>query len=185
MNTSILRLLQRTQTVLFSLALLTLATAFVRADSAKPPANESKKSTGDSASQPGPNLLQKTTDDVEALVKKWQKRYVKHSKSPTDCFTDKDYDAFKANKTIDNLKATLGSDRYVISLAKTISGFDAADQEKVFDDARDCYHKPWSETGMDGDGQSQAGSDAERDIAEAVTTVLVQLVAAQSKTVPI
>jgi hypothetical protein len=108
-------------------------------------------------------------DQIEAL----QRRHVRESISPYDCFTDRDLASFIAAGTPARAADSLRQSPRFQPIVEEIRRMTRLDRNTLLSAARKPLHKSWTELGRVGpEGQTDAGVRAELLIASAVVDLL-------------
>ena len=128
-----------------------------------------------------PNI-DKIKGQIVTLIREKQEDYIKKSSSEYNCFTDKDYEEYHSNETLKKIVDKLKSDSDFLSIKNAIADLDSADQKSIYREGRKTYKKTWSEIGKIGpEGQTDAGSRAEKEIAGAIIDLLEELIATSKR----
>lgn len=111
------------------------------------------------------------SNKLSQIIKKQQKRYVKESCGTLDyqCFTEKDLERFKGNRTTTVVTNSLQQDISFWRVILWLKNLPTERKENMFEQAKETYKPTWAELGeVSCKGQTQAGQEAERMIADAV-----------------
>lgn len=122
-----------------------------------------------------PNQLQ--SDTIFALIRSIQRRYVKESSGTNadQCFTDIDLKLFHNKQIVPKLASDLSKDKRIAIVVQELSALTSSQREELLDKAASTYKPTWAQNGrIDKSGQTDAGQQAEREIAEAVVEVVRQ-----------
>jgi hypothetical protein len=112
------------------------------------------------------------------LIEKVQRQYVRLSYSPQGCccYTTEELDKFKKNKTIDKIVASLRKDKNFLKIVTDLRSMPKDQLTKALGFAAQTYHPTWAEIGeISPKGQTDAGQEAERLIAEAIVGLAREL----------
>jgi hypothetical protein len=118
-------------------------------------------------------------NDVVTAIKIAQKTNVRESygEEANECFTDVDYQEFKARNMPLKIAQSLRSDRKFMEGVLALRERPAAKRKVFIQSCRRALHPTWAEQGHIGpDGQTDAGKAAELDIANAVANMVEDLV---------
>jgi hypothetical protein len=137
---------------------------------------------------PTPSATATTKGNPERLIDLIQQLQHEHVRDSFgvqagQCFTDKDLARFKADRVTAELVGQLKDDKDFLAIVDSIRGMGSAERTKLLDRAQQTYKKTWAELGYDPatsppaklrEGQTDAGQEAERSIAEAVVELVRQ-----------
>jgi hypothetical protein len=144
--------------------------------------------TGDSTGATGINkqtletvIVADTTNPEELIniIKRIQKKYVRESWGiyKEECFTDIDFEKFNNDGSLYEIKNSIENDRIFAVLIRRIEEMPLAQRADLLSRAENTYKKTWAALNLNPAnssreqlraGQTEAGSNAERAIAEAV-----------------
>ncbi|MCB1858364.1 MAG: hypothetical protein KDI63_08830 [Gammaproteobacteria bacterium] len=120
--------------------------------------------------------------EVVALVLEKQDEYVKDSINQYNCFTEEDYKRFRSSNTITKIVEELKKDEYFLGLVAGTVKLSPIKRHKIYREAKKTYKKTWAELGkISPEGQTDAGSEAEKEISSAISKLLKDLVEASAK----
>lgn len=100
------------------------------------------------------------------------------------CFTDAKLRKFKQDRMPDKINNALRMDKGFIDIVLAVQTLEPADRQKLLDDSAHTYRESWGQLGIDPAtasqnelrrGQTDAGSEAERLIAESVVALVQDL----------
>jgi hypothetical protein len=134
---------------------------------------------------PSPTAAPKNPERLIDLIRQLQHEHVRDSSGiqAGQCFTDNDLAKFKADKVTAEIVGHLKDDKDFSAAVDSIRAMDSGERTKLLDKARQTYKKTWAELGYDPattpaaklrEGQTDAGQEAERLIAEAVVDLVRQ-----------
>jgi hypothetical protein len=121
------------------------------------------------------------------IISQLQVEYVRESfgLQSGQCFTDVDFKKFMHEKTPDKIVEGLRSDQDFIAVVNAIRDMNSERRSALLDRARGHYKRTWAELGLDPRttsanelrrGQTDAGQQAEKLIAEAVVDLVRQMI---------
>jgi len=116
--------------------------------------------------------------NIEALIKKAQKQYVRESYGEWahQCFTDLDYQAFIRNQRPQRIARGLKGNRKFMEAVMALKSLPDEEQAPFIEDLRRPLRPTWRQLGrISREGQTEAGQRAELDIANAVADVVWEL----------
>lgn len=99
------------------------------------------------------------------------------------CYTNIDLNKFKTNKTTAEIVGQLQKDKDFLAIVDSIKAMRSEERAKLLDRGLQTYRRTWAELGLDPattsaaelrKGQTEAGQEAERLIAEAVVDLVRQ-----------
>jgi hypothetical protein len=131
----------------------------------------------------GPSSLPDPKKLIE-IIKQQERDYVKDSTGTEDyrCFTDDNYADFMKKK--DQIPTQLKQNNEFVSVVLAIKAMNPDDRQKLLDQGSQTYRRTWSDRGLIPgkdpaeklkQGQSIAGSNAERVIAEEIVNLVKDL----------
>lgn len=109
------------------------------------------------------------------IIKQKQKKYVKESygEAANQCFTDIDLKKFKKSDKIQIIIDELKNDKRFIAAVSALNNLPPDEQQELLDSAMSTYKPTWAELGeISRKGQTDAGQEAEKLIAEAVVNLI-------------
>jgi len=123
----------------------------------------------------------KAGEALIAFVKSIQIKNVKVSTAPdaAHCFTDLDLDKFRKDRRAETVAAAAmasAEGREVVTLLRNLS---SADRASLLEQARKISRPTWAQVGRitpDGSGQTDAGQQAEQQIAEQIVNLISEQV---------
>lgn len=113
-----------------------------------------------------------------SVIKIEQKARVKESRGErsSECFTEQDLNNFHNFQVTDKITRSLRQNKTFLDVVRLLKKMPAGDQEKILDEASRTYKPTWSQIGkVDPSGQTEAGQRAEKEIAEAIVTLVREL----------
>jgi hypothetical protein len=108
------------------------------------------------------------------LIKSVQSKYVRESfgTRADQCFTDDDLATFHKNKTVEKIVKDLSGSTRMNAILSELKSIPVVQREEVLDKASSTFKPTWAQLGkIDRAGQTEAGQTAEREIAEAITSL--------------
>lgn len=127
-------------------------------------------------SQRQSQILASFSKGLIAIITEQQTKYVRASWGEADSqrFTDLDLDVFHKHNILGTIKSELGDDqqfRAIILLARSIDKGQLQETQAL---AASHFKPTWTQNGrVDRSGQTEVGQQAEREIAEAIVSLLV------------
>ena len=131
-----------------------------------------------------PNNHQSSIQKVqpEKIIRIIEERQRKHVRKSTgelahESFTEDDLTQFIENKTPERITATLKTDKSFIEVAIAIKQLPASERETLLETGRNTFRPTWAELGrIDPEGQTDAGQEADKLIAEAIVQLTQELI---------
>jgi hypothetical protein len=122
-------------------------------------------------------------ETLRDLIAEQQKKYIRPSFNEYDCFTEVDYQRFVADRQPAKIAAELQrcSKRFQAVVA-LITELPKDEQPKLLNSCRKPLRPTWREMGRissTGDGNTEAGNLAERNVADAIADLVEQILANQ------
>jgi hypothetical protein len=132
----------------------------------------------------------KVKTSLVKIVKEAQTKYVSASVGTDESrwFKDIDLERFKKNKILEKITADLRRDKTFVAVVAQMKELSTDEQEEILQAAADTYKRSWAELGINPrdrtqarrmrEGQTDAGSEAETLIAQAITDLAREILAA-------
>lgn len=126
-------------------------------------------------------IIQKSKINPEKLIKIIEDKqtfYVRESWGieENECFTERDFNAFKNSKIPTKIVAELNNDNDFIDLILTIKKMAPSDWQNLKEKCLNSYKPTWKEIGkIDRKGQTEYGQLAEKMISKAIVNFVVEL----------
>ena len=115
--------------------------------------------------------------ELQNIIRAKQSKYVKISKDPDNCFTDKDLKAFIDSKTSDQAVNELMMENSFFDLVFVIKKMTPTERQKLLDTSSSIAKKTWDSLGeISVEGQTDTGREAELLIANAIVSKVKELV---------
>ena len=164
------------------LALTTSVYIYLHSQPTLPCTSQPQGAAQDSASPPAPADTNKVKLELINLIKNKQ-HAVRDSTGLNnyDNFTRQNLDQFKRDRVPEHIADDLKNDERFEDLVSQIKSLNPDDRQKVLDAAETTYRLSWSQLGLNPAtasaedlkrGQSEAGSEAERMIAESIVNLI-------------
>lgn len=119
-----------------------------------------------------------SADILIDIVKSYQKRLVKESygEKPSECFTDRDLEGFRDRGEVKKVIEFLRKDRRFLSAAQSLKVLPQLQREDFLKRVSATYKPTWGQLGgIDRKGQTDAGQQAEREIATAISALAEEI----------
>jgi hypothetical protein len=122
-------------------------------------------------------------------IQQLQRQHVKLSYSITNCYTDVDFKKFQRDGITGQITRQLRTDRGFLNIVSSLNRMSPDALTAILDSATNTYKKTWAALGFDPattprqellKGQTDAGSEAERLIAEAVVNLVHEMLRTRS-----
>ncbi len=116
--------------------------------------------------------------DLGELIREAQYDHVRESygEMAHQCFTDRDYERFQDRRVPEKIVTKLEGDRKFMEGILALQELSADDQKKLLKELRKPLRKTWAQRGeISREGQTNAGQQAEWDIANAIVDRIVEL----------
>lgn len=117
-------------------------------------------------------------EELLAIIKSQQKAEVKESsgESASQNFSKKDFDDFKKKNVPKSVADKLKHDNHFIDVVLAIKQMDPTPRQDLLDLGVQTYKNTWTQLGkVSTEGQTEAGQEAERMIAEAIVHLVGEL----------
>lgn len=124
---------------------------------------------------PGTSANGPAGDTLVNIIRGKQKRYVRESwgERASECFTDRDLDKFLSDQIPKKVVAELATDTSFQGLVKTVHDLPPPQQDEILERGTFTYKPTWAQIGkIDRSGQTEAGQQAEKEIAKAIVAAL-------------
>lgn len=159
-------------------------------DAQPPPTNSGPTPSPDSSPVPSPSASVSRTVDPKRLIdkiKELQREYVRDSTGTEadQCFTADDFTQFKSDRKTAEIVERLQKDSDFKALLNSIKDMNPEQRGDLLDQALNKYRRTWSELHINPKtasaeevlkGQSKAGSDAEKLIAQTVVDLVRKMI---------
>jgi hypothetical protein len=106
------------------------------------------------------------------IIRTNQKLYVRESRGErgTECFTDVNLEEFHKSNMVKKITDDLRNDTTFQAAMQTLRALPPAQRDELLQRAKLTYKPTWAQLGkIDPKGQTEAGQQAEKEIAEAIT----------------
>lgn len=113
------------------------------------------------------------------IIKQQQRNNVRESYGilAGQCFTDEDLDRFNAAGVARTIAEKLKQDKQFIEVVSAIKKMDPSERQKLLNTCLQTYHQTWQQLRrISSAGQTEAGQQAEREIAEAIVNAVKELI---------
>ena len=112
------------------------------------------------------------------IIRASQKRYVRESwgERSSECFTSLDLDNFHDSNVVKRLVEEMRKNKKMIAVSESLKNLPIPLREDVLEKATSTYKPTWAQIGkIDRRGQTEAGQQAEKEIASAIVTLASDL----------
>lgn len=120
----------------------------------------------------------KSSDALIDLIRSVQKQHVRESwgEKASECFTDQDLVKFHDAGIPKTVVQKLRQDKTFIAVVQSLKSLNTQQRQELLDRAASTYKPTWAQIGkIDRRGQTDAGQQAEQEIAAAITALAKEM----------
>jgi len=127
---------------------------------------------------PSKPALSSEAASIIDIIKAKQKLYVRESwgERASECFTNDDLERFHNSQTVKKIVDNLRKDKTFLSAIQALKALSPKQRDELLEKAASTYKPTWAQLGkIDRSGQTDAGQQAEKEIAAAVSGLCREL----------